>query len=345
MLGMLVSIVMPVYNVEQYVERAIKSVYNQTYKALELIIVDDCGTDDSMKIVERLIKENDINNICRVFHHAKNRGLSAARNTGVENSKGQYVYFFDSDDELTPDCIEQLMQIVFRHPTAEVVTGNMSILSEDGSMIEKYRFFKDTKSEDRFEFSEDRVQITNLLFNYSSNKYIPAVSVNKIYRKSWLVENNLEFVEGLIHEDEKFIFDISNCIHNIGIFYDSTYLRYINPNSIMTSLTKEKSAKAWLYIIEKSYPSLKEPLLKLKIRYCIVNIKDILFSLSTSNASLLSDFIRLLRKISVFALKNFFVKEYFYAWLLICLPNRLRYNGLIVRIYHRIFRYDKFLSI
>lgn len=345
MINPLVSIVIPIYNVEKYVERALNSILNQTYKNIEVLLVDDCGTDDSMKIVERLVKENDINNICRVLHHTKNRGLSAARNTGIENAKGDYVYFMDSDDEITANCIENLMRIIYRFPNVEVVTGNMSILTEEGVVSEQYRFFTDTEIDDRFEFSEDRVQITNLLFNYSSNKYIPAVSVNKIYRKSWLVENNLAFVEGLIHEDEKFMFDISNCIHNIGIFYGSTYLRYINPNSIMTSLTKEKSAKAWLYIIEKSYPSLKEPLLKLKIRYCIVNIKDILFSLSTSNASLLSDFIRLLRKISVFALKNFFVKEYFYAWLLICLPNRLRYNGLIVRIYHRIFRYDKFLSI
>ena len=106
-----ISIVIPIYNVAPYVEECIQSVMNQTWKGkLECILVDDCGTDDSMKVATEKLKEYEGNIDFRVIRHERNRGLSAARNSGIDAVTGDYVYFLDSDDEITPDCIDLLVQ-------------------------------------------------------------------------------------------------------------------------------------------------------------------------------------------------------------------------------------------
>ena len=106
---MKISIVIPVYNVAPYIGDCIRSVMHQTWQGpLECIFVDDCGTDNSMEIVRSIIEENQGNIEFKIIRHKENRGLSAARNTGIAAATGDYVYFLDSDDEITPDCIEAL---------------------------------------------------------------------------------------------------------------------------------------------------------------------------------------------------------------------------------------------
>lgn len=120
-----ISIVIPVYNVESYVEACIKSVMSQTYDGeMECIMVDDCGTDDSMVKVESVISDYLGPITFRIFHHTHNRGLSAARNTGMDAATGDYLFFIDSDDEITSDCIETLVTPVFDDNSIEMVQGN-----------------------------------------------------------------------------------------------------------------------------------------------------------------------------------------------------------------------------
>ena len=125
-----VSIIIPVYNVAPYIGDCLQSVMRQTYAgSMECLLVDDCGEDDSMAIVERMIAEYNANlnaNLnegggiqFRILHHERNRGLSAARNTGTFAAVGEYLYYLDSDDEITDDCIEKLMQRVMENPDIE----------------------------------------------------------------------------------------------------------------------------------------------------------------------------------------------------------------------------------
>ena len=103
---MKVTIIIPIYNVAPFVADCIHSVMCQTWQEpLECILVDDCGTDDSMAVVERTLQDYQGPVDFRIVRHEHNRGLSAARNTGLDNATGDYVYFLDSDDEVTPDCI------------------------------------------------------------------------------------------------------------------------------------------------------------------------------------------------------------------------------------------------
>lgn len=101
-----ISIIIPVYNVEPYITDCLQSVMRQTYQgSLECIIVDDCGTDKSIEIAERLIADYEGPIEFRIVHHEHNRGLSAARNTGKDAATGDYVYFLDSDDFIDEDTI------------------------------------------------------------------------------------------------------------------------------------------------------------------------------------------------------------------------------------------------
>ena len=109
---MKVSIIIPIYKVEQFIEDCLRSVYNQSYKNLEIILVDDCTPDDSMLIARNFVSKKELPKGMEIkfLSHKKNRGLSAARNTGIDAATGDYIYFLDSDDELSPDCISLLAE-------------------------------------------------------------------------------------------------------------------------------------------------------------------------------------------------------------------------------------------
>ena len=135
----MISIIVPVYNVALYVESCIRSVIRQTYDGpMECIVVDDCGTDNSMDIVEKLVAEYDGPISFKVLHHEHNRGLSAARNTGMDEAKGDYLFFLDSDDELTEDCIEKLTTPL-RDEQYDMVLGDLINirLSDTNEWIER----------------------------------------------------------------------------------------------------------------------------------------------------------------------------------------------------------------
>lgn len=99
----LVSIVLPIYNVEKYLDRCIESVINQTYRNLEILLVDDGSPDDCPQKCEEWAKKD---GRIKVIHKA-NAGLGYARNTGIENASGEYICFFDSDDYIDPSTIEK----------------------------------------------------------------------------------------------------------------------------------------------------------------------------------------------------------------------------------------------
>ena len=105
MSGTLISVVLPIYNVEKYLNRCIKSIITQTYKNLEVILVDDGSPDHCPRICDEWAKKD-----ARIkVIHKKNEGLGMARNTGIENATGEYICFVDSDDYIAPDTIEKVI--------------------------------------------------------------------------------------------------------------------------------------------------------------------------------------------------------------------------------------------
>lgn len=110
---MLLSICVPIYNVEKYIERCALSILSQLTEEIEVIFIDDCSSDQSISILVRIVRQYPLYTI-KIIHHDRNRGLAAARNTGVDNSKGNYVWHIDSDDYIEHGCLKKILKIIER---------------------------------------------------------------------------------------------------------------------------------------------------------------------------------------------------------------------------------------
>lgn len=121
----LISIIMPVYNAENYIETAINSIINQTYKNIELICIDDCSTDQSYNICQKILKKYKY----KLLRNSKNMGQEYTRNVGLKEAKGKYFTFLDSDDTLEANTIEKLVQIAEKNQTDIVIAGYSKIIN------------------------------------------------------------------------------------------------------------------------------------------------------------------------------------------------------------------------
>lgn len=137
---MKISILVPVYGVEKYIERCAKSLFNQTYENIEYIFVDDCTKDRSIEILQSvLIKYPERKNRVKIIKHDKNLGLACARNTAIDHATGDYIWHVDSDDEVLPESVELLCHIVQKTNADIVIFDEEHILSNNKTYIEYSR--------------------------------------------------------------------------------------------------------------------------------------------------------------------------------------------------------------
>ena len=242
----MVSIIIPIYNVEQYITACLKSVEAQTYTDYEVILVDDCGTDESMEIVDDYVNDyrlqftvyslyDSINTPkWRVIKHERNRGLSVARNTGTEVAKGEYIYYLDSDDTITPDCLEKLVAEAER-TDAEMVVGGIHVIG-DAKWIPELKQEETLCGEDCFH-------------GYLQGKYY-MMAWNKLIRRDFIERNHITFVEGLIHEDCAWSFSIACVANKISFIQDETYHYLVRDNSIQTGKDFTKHFNAYCYLLK-----------------------------------------------------------------------------------------------
>lgn len=225
---MKISIVIPVYNVAPYIEDCLQSVMNQTWQgSLECILVDDCGTDDSMQLIEQKLQAYSGKVDFRIIRHQQNRGLSAARNSGIDAAKGDYVYFLDSDDEITPDCIERLSKPL-ESRNYDFVVGGYQII---GSQVQ----MDPLRLEDGVSLNGEEV-----LQAYRVKDWY-LMSVNKLYQVAFLNRHHLRFLEGIIHEDELWSFQIACLAQSLYAANHVTYLYKIREGSITVKKNYRRS--------------------------------------------------------------------------------------------------------
>jgi len=225
-----ISVIIPVYNVSAYIERCIQSVMAQTHPCTECILVDDASPDDSIAKCERLIASYQGPTRFIILHHEKNRGLSAARNTGFDAAAGDYIFYLDSDDAVTSTCMEKLSAPIERDRSIEMVMGNYDVIS-DGRPLPNQKY-KHLPERDLASKEENR----RLFF---SNGNYPVMAWNKLLKKSFLEENQLFFIEGLLFEDEPWTFLMMKHLELAYIIPDITLLHYKRPQSITTSIDNE----------------------------------------------------------------------------------------------------------
>ncbi|WP_312311266.1 glycosyltransferase family 2 protein [Empedobacter brevis] len=261
----LVSINIPVYKCENYIYRCLDSVKNQTYKNIEIILVNDCTPDNSVVIINDYILQNPELNI-KLYHLETNKGLSVVRNKGIEKSNGEYIYFLDSDDDITPDCIEKLVKNVFEYNTEMVIAQNRWINTFDNS-IKDFGFPTLSKKKNYFTNSE--------IFQAYCKGAFPISSWNKLVRLDFIKQHKIYFISGLYAQDELWMFHCMERIESLSIIDDITYNYYLHGNSVIFNRTKKNSEnhQTILEWVVKSYDSTTDSVRKKLIRSWIVNFK------------------------------------------------------------------------
>ncbi len=216
----LISVIVPVYNVEKYVDKCIESIINQTYKNLEIILVDDGSTDNSGKICDEYAKADSR----VVVMHKNNGGLSDARNTGINEAKGRYITFVDSDDYIDVNMIELMYERIFKD-NSDMCMCNFCRVDEKGTLL-------DIKDDG---FIEDMVLTKSDIFakfiGPAHSKYV--VAVCKLYKKE--IFDEFQYVKGKTHEDEFIVHHILNKCNKISCMKDVLYYYLKRDNSIMNS--------------------------------------------------------------------------------------------------------------
>lgn len=235
-----ISIIIPIYNVNKYITRCLSSVIRQTYKGeIECLLVDDCGIDNSVAIAEHFIEDYQGSIHFRLLHHEHNRGLSAARNTGTTVASGEFIYYLDSDDELHVNAIELMTEQISLYPDIQLVQG----LTYSEPMAYEYELHQFQN----FQYVNSNAWIRSNY--YTLGKRIPVNAVNKLIRRDFILANKLFFKEGIIHEDEHWMFYLVQKLSSMAFIFKPTYIRYFNEGSIMSTLTEEKTGKSWSVIL------------------------------------------------------------------------------------------------
>lgn len=221
---MLFSIVVPIYNVEPYLERCIASMREQTYENIEIILVDDESPDRCPAICDRYAE---LDNRIKVIHK-KNGGLSDARNHGVAAATGEYIIFLDSDDYIGLDTCERF---------AEYAKGGIDILVGSATVEGGACDLRQIDPTDTVYTGEEYLKKA-----HRESKARMAAWLN-VYRRQFLLENELWFQRGILHEDEEFtprVFLRAQSVVNTGINF---YHYIIRDNSITTKKDKRRNAR------------------------------------------------------------------------------------------------------
>lgn len=234
-----VSIIVPVYNVEPYIKECLQSVAEQTIaEKIECLVVDDRGTDNSIAIAEKFLYDYSGPVEFRIITREKNGGLSAARNSGIREAKGEYLYFLDSDDYIIPSAMELLLDLADSHNGVDLISALYQ--TDDGRM--------DHFSSDAFpEFSDNQSEIKRALLDYDR---IPVTAANRLISRSLIIDNDLYFKEGIIHEDNYWTFFLAKHVKTMGLLDNMIYYYRSTPGSIMTAKNTAKETLAFKTIIE-----------------------------------------------------------------------------------------------
>lgn len=262
---MIVSIIIPIYNVENYILECLQSVANQTKAdGVECILIDDKGTDRSIQLATKFISEYHGSIKFRMVHHSFNKGLSASRNSGIHASQGEFVYFLDSDDTITPDCIELMYSYISKYGDVDLVLGSFYESIEEQQSLSNYSLA---------EYSDDQRMIKSFLLKYQGD-IIPAQS--KLIKRQLIDSCGLYFKEGIIHEDNYWTFFLAKYVKTMCFCNKRTYFHRNNPNSITKKINWSKECFAFKTIICDLCQSIDPFLVGCQKEYILDNLQTAL---------------------------------------------------------------------
>lgn len=222
-----VTIGIPMYNVENYIERTMLSALSQTFPSIEYLVLDDGSDDSTLEVVRHLQESHPRGNDIHIITHAENMGVSMARNRILEDAQGEFLYFLDSDDIIREDTISLMMSQVKEYG-ADIVFGSMEKIMISGERtIYQYP---------QMHFH----QVDDLsLFSYRRYAGIQASACNFLVRLSIIRENRLSFYKSNYWEDFVFVLDLVTYIDKAVLLSDITYTYICRQNSLSNFQKRE----------------------------------------------------------------------------------------------------------
>lgn len=242
----LVTVSIPVFKCEDFLEKCLLSVLNQSYQNLEVTLINDQTPDHSVQITEEFIRKYNLKN-WKIYHLEENSGLSVVRNKGIDTAQGKYIFFLDSDDTITPDCIETLVAISER-TGAEMTVSQLEC--EQLETGEKSICIKIQAEESVINGND------NLLKAFSEGKMV-TYAVNKLFIVDYLRKNKLYFVKGLFAQDELWTFHLMLKMSKVAIHKGITYTYYLHKKSVIHNRNK-RNFDNWFTIAQHIDQALKQ---------------------------------------------------------------------------------------
>ena len=247
-----ISVIVPIYNVEPYIHQCVDSIINQTYKDLEIILVDDGSPDNCGKICDEYAAKDDRVKVI----HRPNGGLSAARNSGLDVATGEYIAFVDSDDYIACNMYSDMMEFMLKHKLDIVVCSS-------------YRVKNSKIKEEKYTYEEEILLKPEFMPKALTTSFIPAW--NKLYKAD--VVGDIRYPVGRKFEDSATTYLMFEKANIIGVLDIPYYYYRVNENSI--TQTSYYASSRWDYVlgyierldfVEKKYPELKNECISLLIK-------------------------------------------------------------------------------
>lgn len=246
-----VSVIIPIYNVEAYIEECLLSAMHQTLQEIEIICVNDGTKDDSMEIVERYAKEDDRIHVI----HKENGGLSSARNVGIQNANGEYVYFLDSDDYIAENMLEVLYEEVVKNNLDNIYFDAESFFENDELAVVHKHYRDYYRRPDMF----GTVVSGPELFAQMENMHLfrPSVCL-QMPKRELLNRFHIRFYEGIVHEDNLFSLQTAMVAEKVKHMAIPFYKRRVRESSIMTDGQEFKRSYGYYVCLSEFNKFLKQ---------------------------------------------------------------------------------------
>ncbi|MCK3936673.1 glycosyltransferase family 2 protein [Streptococcus suis] len=289
----LISIIVPVYNVENYLDECILTVLGQTYSNWELLLINDGSTDSSGSMCDDYARRDDR---IRVIHK-NNGGLSDARNAGIDNCTGEYITFLDSDDGIRGDFLEECVTTANQHDV-DIVIGHFFIWDENN---QTFLYFVDQAQKDTTEVISAQEALNRQVVWKNLNTAPFVVAWGKLFRASLF--NTVRFPKGKVFEDEYTIHKTLLESNTVALINKEFYMYRRHGNSIMTSHFSISKAMNLVEALEERIVDLvlankDTQLVRQKLRDVLQNTK---YEMEVNQCSDSLEYLRVLNKLELFS--------------------------------------------
>lgn len=281
----IVSVIVPVYNVENYLEKCLESISNQLYKKIEILVIDDGSTDSSGYIADSYKQKDDRVTVL----HQSNGGLSSARNSGLDIATGNYVCFIDSDDWIEPDFITLLLQGI------EMYNADISVVK-----LKKISDYQKIEETTETVTSWEALSRNEAMKNLFTNNKIGYSANNKLFKRSLF--STIRFPKGFLMEDKATTYRLINESSVVVVNDSKKYHYYQSPNSILRGNFNPKKFDSFsiheeiIEFIDMYYPEVS---LNIRTRFVYESIR-LMMSMIENNHEEKYDFDRAMNILSIY---------------------------------------------